>query len=94
MEQFDQAGLVVLSQTGQSSRSAGPPKSNVATLLMLLPPSANRLIAYLQSTPDLAIVEVFVEQLHGLEPALFQCHEIPFNASRIAHTGLDALKTK
>jgi hypothetical protein len=52
------------------------------------------LVAYLQSTTDLAIVEILVEQFHRAEPTLFQCHKVALNALRIAHAEVDAAKPK
>jgi hypothetical protein len=52
------------------------------------------LVAYLQATADLAIVEVFIEQLDRLEPALLQCHKVALYASWIAHGELDAARAK
>src|ERR1051326_5458983 len=89
LEQFHQAGLVGLIQTGKSSRSTGSPQSDVASLLMFLPPPAHCLVAYLQATAYLAIVEILIEQLRRPEAALLQCHKVAFNATGIAHTALD-----
>src|SRR6516225_9475755 len=90
MQQFHQAGFVGRIQTGQPSRSAGPPQSHLATLLMLLPPSTDGLVADLQAPTDLTIVEVFCKQLHRLKAALLQCHKVALYAAWIAHAELDA----
>jgi hypothetical protein len=71
-EQLDQPCFVGLIQAGQPSRSARPPQSNVTALLVFLPPSADGLVAHLQPTTDLAIVEALVEQLNCPEPPLLQ----------------------
>jgi len=60
-EQLDQTRLVGLIQAGQPSRLARLPKSHVTVFLALLAPAADGLVAYLQSTTDLAIVEILVE---------------------------------
>src|SRR5262249_12160295 len=65
---------------------------DVPSLLVFLPPSADGLVAYLESPANLAVVETLAEQLHRLKPATFECHKIAFNAPRIAHVGLDAVR--
>src|SRR5262249_25793757 len=92
MEQLDQTSFVGVIQTRQPSRSAGAPKCDVPSLLVFLPPSADGLVAYLESPANLAVVETLAEQLHRLKPATFECHKIAFNAPRIAHVGLDAVR--
>jgi|SRR5215472_16369452 len=94
MEQFHQAGSIGLIQTGKPSRSTGPPQSAVSSLLMFLPPPAYCLVAYLQPTAYLAVVEVLIEQLGRPEAALLQCHKVAFDATRIAHAGLDGAGVK
>ena len=94
MEQFHQAGFVGLIQTGKPSRSTGPPQSDVASILMFLPPPAHCLVAYLQATAYLAIIEVRIEQLRRPEAALLQCHKVAFDATGIAHAGLDGAGVK
>src|SRR5579862_4010957 len=65
-----------------SNRLARPaPQSNVTTLLAFLPPT-DGLVANLQSTTDVAIVEVLVEQLHRLDPTLFECLKTVLRCTR------------
>ena len=59
-------------------------------MLVFLAPPTDGLVAYFQSSADLAVIEIFAEQLHGLEPTLFERHKIAFHTARIAHAGLDA----
>jgi len=47
---------------------------------VFLPPLAHSLIANPETTPNLAVVEILLKQLDGVEPALFQCHKIAFDA--------------
>jgi len=89
-EQLDQTSFVGLIQAGQPSRSTRLAERNVASLLVFLSPTADGLIADLQPPPDLAVVKVFVEQFHGLEATLLECHEITLYTPRIAHAGIDA----
>jgi hypothetical protein len=71
-EQLDQPRFVGLTQAGQPSRSARSPQSNVTAFLVFLPPPANGLVAHLQPTTDLTIIEIFGEQLNRPEPPLLQ----------------------
>lgn len=88
-EQLDQTGFVGFIQTRLPSRSPRPPQRNLAVFLIFPPPSADGLVARLQSTADLAVVQAFFEQLHRFEAALLKSHKVAPNASRIAHAGLD-----
>jgi len=77
--------------TGACTR---PSQSHVTAFLALLPPSANGLITHFQSTTDLAIVEVLVEQFRRLEPAFLQRLKVPLDTSRIAHAALHGARLK
>ena len=93
-EQLDQPRFVGLIEAGQPSRSARPPQSHVTAFLVLFPPPADGLVAHLQPTTDLAIVEVLVEQLRCLEPAILQCLKVALDTSRVTHAALDAAGPK
>ncbi len=88
-EQLHQTGFVDFIQTGLPARSPRPPQSNLAVFLIFLPPSADGLVARLQPTADLAVVQAFFEQLDRFQATLLKSHKVAPNASRIAHAGLD-----
>ena len=71
-EQLDQPRFVGLIQARQPPRSARPPQSHVTAFLVFLPPPADGLVAHLQPTTDLTIVEALVEQLNRPQPPLLQ----------------------
>src|SRR4051794_26563934 len=92
-EQLDQTGFVGFIQTRLPSRSPRPPQRNLAVFLIFPPPSADRLVARLQPTADLAVVQAFFEQLDRFEAALLKSYKVAPNASRIAHAGSDVAES-
>jgi hypothetical protein len=90
MEQVDQAGFSGVIQTGKPSRATSTPQRHITAFLVFLASPANSLVADLQTTTHLAIVEALVEQLHRGEPTFFQCPKVALHTSRIAHAELDA----
>jgi hypothetical protein len=89
-EQVDQAGFIGLIQTGKPSRVTSTPQRHITAFLVLPAPPADGLVADLQATTNLAIVEPLAEQLHGGEPTFFQCPKVALQTSRIAYAESDA----
>jgi hypothetical protein len=60
-------------------------KRLVASLLVLFPPAAHRLIADLQAAANLAVVQLLAKQLYCLQASSFQCSEVTSYPTRVAH---------
>jgi hypothetical protein len=58
----------------------------LASGLILLPPAAHRLIAHLQPSADLTVVELLAEQLERSQPSVLQSLKITAHSTRVSHT--------
>ena len=86
LEQFHQMLLIEGAEQRLAPGSAGFTERQLPSDQILFPPAAHRLVADLQPTADLAVVELFAKQLHRSQSPLFQRLEIAPYASWISHT--------
>jgi hypothetical protein len=86
LEQLHQTLLIVGVEQRLAPGSSGFVERRLPTGRILLPPPAHGLVADLQPTADLAVVELFAKQLHRRQSPLFERKEIAPHASWIAHT--------
>jgi hypothetical protein len=84
-QQFHQPYFLLLAEAWQPACAPGLTKCLFASLLVLFPPAAHRLIADFQAAPNVAVVQLLAKQPDSLQTSSFECIEVTFYSTRVAH---------